>query len=90
MSSARSPALFAYLAALNLLDAEVLFSDVRVRGLLDPDVNAPQAIERHHLFPVAVVAKKGITDTREVNAVANMAFLDWAENAKISAQDPLT
>ena len=35
-SSPRSPALFAYLAALNLLDAEVLFSDVRVRELLDP------------------------------------------------------
>ncbi|HXK39874.1 MAG TPA: DUF262 domain-containing protein, partial [Candidatus Paceibacterota bacterium] len=37
-SSARSPALYAYLAALNLLDAELLFSDLRVRELLDPGV----------------------------------------------------
>ena len=42
-SASRSPALFAYLAALNLLDAEVLFSDVRVRDLLDPAVTAPRA-----------------------------------------------
>lgn len=87
-SSSRSPALFAYLAALNLLDAEVLFSNVRVRALLDPGVNAPRAVERHHLFPKAFLAKIGVTNTRQTNAIANMAFLDWAENAKISDQSP--
>ena len=87
-SSARSPVLFAYLAALNLLDAEVLFSDVRVRDLLDPDVTAPRAIERHHLFPKKYLAGLGVRSTRQTNAIANMAFLDWAENAKISAQSP--
>lgn len=35
-AAARSPALFAYLAALNLLEAEALFSDVAVEDLLDP------------------------------------------------------
>jgi hypothetical protein len=87
-SSPRSPALFAYLAALNLLDAEVLFSNVRVRALLDPGLNAPRAAERHHLFPKAFLARGGITNTRQTNAIANMAYLDWAENAKISDQAP--
>ena len=87
-SAARSPVLFAYLAALNLLDAEVLFSNVRVRDLLDPDVNAPRAVERHHLFPKAFLARKEIRGTQKTNAIANMAFLDWSENAKIRDSDP--
>lgn len=87
-SAPRSPALFAYLAALNLLDAEALFSDVRVRALLDPGVSAPRAIERHHLFPKKYLADMGITAIQQVNAIANMAFLDWAENSEISASAP--
>ncbi len=87
-ASARSPALFAYLAALNLLDAEALFSDVRVRDLLDPSVTAPRAIERHHLFPKHYLATMEITSTRQTNAIANMAHLDWAENGKISGKPP--
>jgi hypothetical protein len=87
-AASRSPALFAYLAALNLLDAQVLFSDVRVKDLLDPAVTAPRGMERHHLFPKAYLATKGITTTRQSNAIANMAFLDWSENADISNSPP--
>lgn len=88
-SSARSPVLFAYWAALNLLDADLLFSDVRIRNLLDPNVTAPRSIERHHLHPKAHLARAGVTNTRQVNAIANMAFLDWPDNATISADDPV-
>jgi hypothetical protein len=88
-SSARSPVLYAYWAALNLLDADLLFSALRIRDLLDPAVTAPRSIERHHLFPKAHLAANGVTSTRQVNAIANMAFLDWPENASISANDPL-
>src|SRR5262249_43409889 len=87
-AASRSPALFAYLASLNLLDAEVLFSEVKVRELLDPETVAPRSVERHHLFPKQHLETPGITGTRQVNAIANMAFLDWAENAKISASAP--
>lgn len=87
-SSSRSPVLFAYWAALNLLDAEALFSDVRVRDLLDPDATAPRSIERHHLFPREYLRSIGITGTRQVNAIANMAFLDWPDNATIGARAP--
>lgn len=87
-SAPRSPALFAYLAALNLLDAEVLFSTVKIRELTDPSVAAPRAMERHHLFPKAYLASLGVMNTRQTNAIANMAFLDWSENATISASAP--
>ncbi len=89
-SSARSPVLYAYWAALNLLDGELLFSDMRIRDLLDPAVTAPRSIERHHLFPKAFLKSKGVTVTRQINAIANMAFLDWPENAAISADDPMS
>lgn len=87
-SSPRSPALFAYLSALNLLDADVLFSEIKVSHLLDPSTTAPRAMERHHLFPKKHLASLGITNTRQVNAIANMAFLDWSENSSISADAP--
>lgn len=87
-AASRSPALFAYWAALNLLDAELLFSNMRIRDLVDAGSAAPRAVERHHLFPKAFLAQQGITDTYRANAIANMAFLDWPENASIAAQDP--
>ncbi len=89
-SAAKSPLLSAYQAALNLLDAEALFSDLRLRDLFDPAVASPRAVERHHLFPKAHLATKGITGTRSINAIANMAYLDWPDNATIAADDPLT
>jgi hypothetical protein len=40
-SGARSPGLFAYWAALNLLDAELLFSSMRIRDVHNGDLAAP-------------------------------------------------
>ena len=87
-SSARSPVLSAYWAALVLHDAELLLSDLRIREHLDPSVTAPRSIERHHLFPRAYLAKGGVVSTRQVNAIANMTLIDWPENASIGATGP--
>ena len=87
-SSSYSPTLFAYWAALNLLDAELLFSTQRIRDLHDSGSSAPRAIERHHLFPKAHLARRGITNTARRNSIGNMAFLDWPDNAEISDRDP--
>lgn len=88
-SSAKSPALCAYWAALNVLDAELLFSSFKMRDMLKPGENAPRSVERHHLFPKAHLNSKGVTETRQVNAIANMAFLDWPDNSDIGADDPM-
>jgi len=87
-SGAKSPVLLAYWAALNLLDAEVLLGDIRIRDLLDPTVTPHRSLERHHLFPKAWLAGQGITARHQVNAIANMVFVDWPENAAIGARSP--
>ncbi len=89
-SSPRSPSLFAYNAALVLLDAPVLFSNAKMAELLDPAIQANRsAIERHHLFPKGYLATLNISSTRETNQIANYAYVEWADNMKISDQAPV-
>lgn len=89
-SSSQSPALRAYFAALNLLDAEVLFSDMKISELLDPALRSNRSpIEKHHLFPKNFLKSIGITSRREINQVANYASVEWADNAKISDLSPV-
>lgn len=78
----------AYWAALNLLDAELLFSTTKVSTLLDPGVTPVRNIERHHLFPKQHLESIGITGAARTNQIANMAFVDWADNTAISSKAP--
>lgn len=87
-SSSRSPALFAYLAALNILDAEVLFSDLRIKDLLDPSDAAPRSIERDRLFHRKHLESLGISGTRQINAIANMAYVDWPPDERNKTDPP--
>jgi len=88
-SSPRSPSLFAYNAALVLLDARALFSRTRVAELLDPSIQSKREfLERHHLFPKAHLKALGITGTRETNQIANYAYVEWSDNAHISDRAP--
>lgn len=87
-SAAKSPALLAYWAALNLLDAELLFSTMRVSNLLDPGMTPVRGIERHHLFSKKFLATKNIKGTARINQIANMAFVDWADNGVMAAKPP--
>lgn len=89
-AAARSPSLFAYFAAQNLLDAKVLFSQHKVSELLDPYTQAHRSsLERHHLFPKAFLKSQGITDSRDTNQIANFTMVEWGDNAKISEKPPL-
>jgi hypothetical protein len=88
-SSGNTPPLFAYHAALNLLDARALFSKIRVSDLLAPGAQAYKSpVERHHLFPVAYLRKLGITGTRNTNQIANFAHLEWFDNIAVSDAPP--
>lgn len=88
-SSPRSPSLFAYNAALVLLEADALFSEFKVADLLDPSIiSRKSALERHHLFPKGYLAKIGISDIRETNQIANFAYIEYGDNIKISDQSP--
>lgn len=88
-AAARSPSLMAYIAALCLLDAKVLLSDLSVGSLLDPTTDAHRnSLERHHLFPKAWLKKQGYTEVHQTNQIANYALIEWSDNTEISAKSP--
>ena len=88
-SAARSPALFAYYSALNLLNARALFSELRVSELMDPIIQGTRAnLERHHLFPRAYLQRNGYKSIRDTNQIANFALIEWEANADISDEAP--
>lgn len=88
-SSPRSPSLFAYHAALVLLDATALFSKLKVSDLFDPSVQANRSsVERHHLFPKGYLKTQGISGLRDTNQIANFALVEWGDNADISKRPP--
>jgi hypothetical protein len=88
-SSPRSPSLFAYNAALVLLDAPVLFSKAKVGDLLDPASQANRAaIERHHLFPKEYLSSIKVTEISKTNQIANYAYVEWEDNNDIGGLAP--
>jgi hypothetical protein len=98
-SSSRSPALFAYVASLCLLNARVppfvsggpdgQKAAILIRDLFDPVVHAKKAsIERHHLFPRKYLEDSGISATSRINQIANLSFVEWPENIEISDIPP--
>ncbi|MFZ3021435.1 MAG: DUF262 domain-containing protein [Candidatus Nanopelagicaceae bacterium] len=88
-SASKSPALLSYIAALNILDADSLLSTGKVRSRLDPAITAKKGIERHHIFPRAYLSSVlKVQDKREINQIANMALVEWADNIAISDDAP--
>jgi hypothetical protein len=88
-SAARSPTLFAYLAALDILNAPVLFSKMRCSELVDPVMAGGKAkVQRHHLWPRKYLEGLEIVDLKLVNQIANLTPLEWHDNLAISADNP--
>ena len=87
--SFRSPSQFAYYAMLNVLDAPVLFSEMRMRDLLDPLTHAKKSnLEDHHLFPKDHLRSVGIINDDKINQIANRALVEWPDNLDISNLPP--
>lgn len=88
-SNASGPAYTAYLAALNILDAEALLSTLSVKDWLDPNRRPVKGVERHHLFPKHYLKDQlGYSTTRQINQVANQALVEWSDNIHISNHAP--
>lgn len=89
-SSAGAPAYVAYVAALNILDADVLLSTSKVKDWLNPTRTTVKGIEKHHLFPKDFLKTTlGLTENRKMNQVANFALVEWSDNIAISNQPPM-
>ena len=88
-AAARSTGQFAFYAALCLLDANVLYSKMKVSELLDPTIKSKKkALERHHLFPRQYLQKIGTREKHLINQTANYALVEWSDNIAISDKAP--
>jgi len=87
-SISASPAYQGYLAALNVLDADLFALNGKVKDWMDPSAATIKDVEGHHLFPRAYLGTLGIIDTKRVNQVANFAPTDWVTNNLISDRSP--
>ncbi|MDD4439345.1 MAG: DUF262 domain-containing protein [Tissierellia bacterium] len=88
-SSSTSPSLYAYYASLYILDANGLFSKLKVSDLLQEGIRSNKsALERHHLFPKAWLNKNGVSEIRDTNQIANYALVEWSDNIEISDMAP--
>lgn len=99
-SSARSPGLYSYAASLTMLNARVPpftggdgsepKAAVQIRDLFDPVLRPKKApIERHHLFPRKFLESQGVHGIKQINQIANLAYVEWPENIEISDKAPV-
>lgn len=80
----------AYVAALNILDAKILFSksNLLVSKLFEPGTDGKRkSLEKHHLFPKAYLKTLDYNDSK-INQMANYAFIDWKDNMEILDEAP--
>lgn len=80
----------AYVAALNILNAKILFSksNLLVSKLFEPGTDGKgKSLEKHHLFPKAYLKTLGYNDAK-INQMANYAFIDWKDNMEILDEAP--
>ena len=80
----------AYVAALNILGAKVLFSksNLTVSKLYEAGTDGKRrSLEKHHLFPKAYLRSLGYNDGK-INQMANYAYIDWKDNMDILEKAP--
>ncbi len=80
----------AYVAALNILGAKVLFSksSLLVSKLFELGSDGHRkSLEKHHLFPKAYLKRLGYNDAK-INQMANYAYIDWKDNMAILDDEP--
>jgi hypothetical protein len=88
-SSSASPSYQAYLASLNILNANLFMLHDSVMNWTDPAQTTIKDVEGHHLFPRAYLSEVlGYKDLKKINQVANFAPTDWSTNNLISARPP--
>ena len=80
----------AYVAALNITNAKILFSksNLLVSKLFEVGTDGNRkSLEKHHLFPKAYLKSLGYPDSK-INQMANYALIDWKDNMDILDDAP--
>ena len=89
-AAAISPAWYGYVASLNILGTQLLFSSALQSQKLAPGSSGnKKALDKHHIFPKHYLEEQlGITDNRVTNQIANFTYLDYQTNIEISDKAP--
>ncbi|HCD4228276.1 TPA: hypothetical protein NBQ01_001516 [Corynebacterium striatum] len=87
--AAISPSYQCYLAALNILDAQMFKLNERVRDWMDPNQPARKGTGGHHLFPVNTKKKCwGFRIPSLLTKPRTFAPTDWSTNIHIAERAP--
>jgi hypothetical protein len=91
-SASKSPALLAYIAALNILDADILLSTSKVRSRLDPAITLKKGIERHHLFPKGYLKTSlgSPTSSGSTRSPTSLSWTGWRTSRSATSPPPPT
>ena len=88
-SAAISPSWYAYLASLNVLGTNLLFSNIPASAFwIAGSHGSISSIDKHHLYPKNYLIKNGIVSNREINQIANFTYIDKTTNIIISNNPP--
>ncbi|NUU97286.1 hypothetical protein XO11_01855 [Marinitoga sp. 1138] len=88
-SNTSTYALSIYDAALIYEDKFIPFSKTKIRERRSGFIKEKKkTIERHHIFPKNYLKNIGITDTKEINQIANLIYLDYKNNINIGDKAP--
>ena len=67
----------------------ILFSEIKLKDYLSPFVKSPKKqIEVHHIFPKNYLQKVKNLKQKDYNQIANMIYIDYHKNIKISDKPP--
>lgn len=87
-SNTISPVASAFFASLIYKGTKALFSERRVSDLYDPSIKIRKnSLDKHHIFPKEYLKKQGY-DLTQINQIANLTYLEYIDNIKISDSEP--
>lgn len=89
-SNTISPVASAFFASLICHGTNALFSSKKVSDLYDPTIKIKKSsLDKHHIFPKEYLKSLGYEQTL-INQIANLTYLEYLDNIKISDTDPKT
>jgi hypothetical protein len=87
-SNTISPVANAFFASLIYNGTKALFSERKVSDLYDPSIKIKKnSLDKHHIFPKEFLKKQGVELT-QINQIANLTYLEYIDNIKISDSEP--
>ena len=87
-SNTISPVANAFFASLIYNGTKALFSEKKVSDLFDPSIKIKKnSLDKHHIFPKEHLKIQGVELTL-INQIANLTYLEYIDNIKISDSEP--